>query len=163
MKNKMTKVAISAVIIIALLLGINQFGGSIDGTTVAWANIAQRVLKSKAFIYHATVTTTDIVMAEDQATDVLEIEMNMIFSEEYGTKIEVVTTVNEKNSIVLTYVLPAENRAVTIMPDLKQYMTVEFSDDLAKKCTKRLGEKRPTQYVSADHGLRTYRIRAKEH
>jgi hypothetical protein len=36
MKNKMTKLAVAAVIIVAVLIGINHFGGSIDGTSVAW-------------------------------------------------------------------------------------------------------------------------------
>ena len=39
MKSKMTKFATAAVIIIAVLIGINQFGGSIDGASVARALI----------------------------------------------------------------------------------------------------------------------------
>jgi len=37
MQSKMTKFAAAAVIIIGVLIGINQFGGSIDGTTTAYA------------------------------------------------------------------------------------------------------------------------------
>ncbi len=36
-KSKATKFAAAAVIIIAVLIGINQFGGSIDGTSVVLA------------------------------------------------------------------------------------------------------------------------------
>lgn len=36
MHSKMTKLAVAAVIIIAALIGINQFGGSIDIASVAW-------------------------------------------------------------------------------------------------------------------------------
>ncbi len=43
MKSKITKLAVAAVIIIAVLIGINQFGGSIDGTTVAWAEVLHRL------------------------------------------------------------------------------------------------------------------------
>lgn len=39
MKSKITKLATAAVIVIAVLIGINQFGGSIDGSSVAWADI----------------------------------------------------------------------------------------------------------------------------
>ena len=42
MKTKITKVAAAAVIIIAVMIGINHFGGSIDGATVAWADIVER-------------------------------------------------------------------------------------------------------------------------
>jgi hypothetical protein len=43
MKSKITKLATAAGIIIAVLIGIHHFGGSIDGTSVAWAQIVQRV------------------------------------------------------------------------------------------------------------------------
>ncbi len=43
MNSKITKFAAAAVIIIAILIGINQFGGSIDGTTVAWAEVVEKI------------------------------------------------------------------------------------------------------------------------
>jgi len=43
MKNRITKLATAAVIIIAVLLGVNYIGGSPDGTSVAWANITRRL------------------------------------------------------------------------------------------------------------------------
>ena len=39
MKNKKTQLAIAAVIIIAAITGINQFGGSVDITSVAFADV----------------------------------------------------------------------------------------------------------------------------
>jgi len=46
MKSKITKLAAAAVIIITVLIGISQFGGSIDGSSVAWAELVQRVEQS---------------------------------------------------------------------------------------------------------------------
>lgn len=43
MKSKITKIAAAAVIIIAVLIGINQFGGSIDGASVAWAQVVEQL------------------------------------------------------------------------------------------------------------------------
>ncbi len=43
MKSRITKLAAAAVIIIAVILGINYFGGSPDGASVAWANITRRL------------------------------------------------------------------------------------------------------------------------
>ena len=43
MKSKMTKLAAAAVIIIGVLIGMNQFGGSIDGSSVAWANVGEHI------------------------------------------------------------------------------------------------------------------------
>jgi len=46
MKNKITKLAAAAVIIFAVFVGMNYFGGSIDGASVAWADVVQRVEQS---------------------------------------------------------------------------------------------------------------------
>ena len=46
MKSRMTKLAAAAVIIIAALIGIYELGGSIDGSSVAWAELVQRVEQS---------------------------------------------------------------------------------------------------------------------
>ena len=43
MKNRITKLAAAAVIIFAVLIGMNQFGGSIDGATVAWAQVVEQI------------------------------------------------------------------------------------------------------------------------
>ena len=50
MKNKITKLATAAVIIIAVLIGINHFGGSIDGASVAWADIVKPILNARTVI-----------------------------------------------------------------------------------------------------------------
>ena len=47
MKSKMTKFAVAAVIIIAISIGINQFGGSIDGASVAWANAMEHFVTAQ--------------------------------------------------------------------------------------------------------------------
>ncbi|MHC4123636.1 MAG: hypothetical protein ACYSSI_08705 [Planctomycetota bacterium] len=46
MNSKITKLVTAAVIIIAVILGLNIIGGSIDGASVAWAEIVQRVEQS---------------------------------------------------------------------------------------------------------------------
>ncbi|MHC4266434.1 MAG: hypothetical protein ACYSUK_10950 [Planctomycetota bacterium] len=43
MKSKITKLAAAAVIIIAVLIGIKQFGGTIDGTSVAWGEVVEQI------------------------------------------------------------------------------------------------------------------------
>ncbi|MHC4215798.1 MAG: hypothetical protein ACYSWP_20815 [Planctomycetota bacterium] len=54
MKSKMTKLAAAAVIIVAVVIGIDQLG-SIDGASVAWGQVAQRVEKIPTVTYHRTV------------------------------------------------------------------------------------------------------------
>ncbi len=43
MKSQITKLAAAAVIIIAVLIGVNYLGGSMDGTTVAWAQVVEQI------------------------------------------------------------------------------------------------------------------------
>ncbi|MHC5076254.1 MAG: hypothetical protein ACYTFM_07485, partial [Planctomycetota bacterium] len=43
MKSKITKLTAAAVIIIAVLIGIKQFSGSIDGTSVAWGEVVEQI------------------------------------------------------------------------------------------------------------------------
>ncbi len=43
MQSKITKIAAAAVIIIAAIIGIYQFGGSIDGASVAWADVVEQI------------------------------------------------------------------------------------------------------------------------
>lgn len=41
--NRFTKLTAAAVILIAVLIGIHHFGGSIDGTSVAWADVVRQI------------------------------------------------------------------------------------------------------------------------
>jgi hypothetical protein len=50
MKTRITKLAAAAVIIIAVLIGINQFGGSIDGASVAFAKV-QETMKTVPWMH----------------------------------------------------------------------------------------------------------------
>ena len=68
MKSKITKFAAAAVVVIAVLIGINHFGGSIDGTTVAWASIAEK-FKSVPFL------KATIYMKEDALDRPVQIEI----------------------------------------------------------------------------------------
>lgn len=43
MKNRITKLAVAAIIIIAALIGINHLGGSIDMASVAWADVVENM------------------------------------------------------------------------------------------------------------------------
>ena len=46
MKTRISKIAVAAVIVIGVLIGVNYFGVSIDGTSVVWAEVVKRVERS---------------------------------------------------------------------------------------------------------------------
>ena len=54
MKARITKLAAAAVIIIAVLIGINQFGSSIDGASVAFGDVLQQIYKARTVTYKET-------------------------------------------------------------------------------------------------------------
>jgi len=67
-KNKMTKFAAAAVIILAALIGINQFVGSIGLTSVAWADVVEK-FRSMTF-YNAV-----LYIKENAASEPKQIEL----------------------------------------------------------------------------------------
>ena len=43
MKSRITKLAVAAVVIIGIVFGVNYFGGSIDGASVAFADVIEKL------------------------------------------------------------------------------------------------------------------------
>jgi len=58
MRSRITKIAAAAVIIIVLMVGINEFGGSGNGAGVAWGDVLENIHNSK--------TLTFLIRAEEQ-------------------------------------------------------------------------------------------------
>jgi len=54
MKSPITKLAAAAVIVIAVLAGIHQFGGSLDGASVAFADVLEQIYKARTVTYKQT-------------------------------------------------------------------------------------------------------------
>lgn len=58
MKNRMTKLATAAVVIIAALLTIQHFTGSVDGTSIAWAKVAEKIMEAHSAVFKVQVGDT---------------------------------------------------------------------------------------------------------
>lgn len=50
MRSRITKIAAAAAIIIAVFIGINHFGGSIDSSSIAWADVVKPILNAQTVI-----------------------------------------------------------------------------------------------------------------
>ena len=59
MKSSITKIAASAVIIIAVMLGINYIGGSPDGASVAWADVLENIEAARTVMYIREFESSD--------------------------------------------------------------------------------------------------------
>jgi len=60
MKSRMIKIAAAVVIIIAVMIGINQFGGSVDGTSVAFGEVLRHIQNSSYTFDLATVAEGEV-------------------------------------------------------------------------------------------------------
>lgn len=86
MKNRISKFAAAAVIILAVLIGINQFGGSIDGTSVAWAKVTNAMKQVENMHMVSWVTTID---GEKTKEDEYWFKKPYLVREESGSRISI--------------------------------------------------------------------------
>jgi outer membrane lipoprotein-sorting protein len=117
MKNRIIKLAAAAVIIIAIILGIHYFGGSIDGATVAWADVAKKVEQIQTFIYRTRQTETSGPQ-KGGFEFVTEQESISYNSSEYGNREEFY---DGEEIRTRSYSLRKEKEFIGICPLLKTY------------------------------------------
>lgn len=60
MNSRITKAAVAATILIAVLLGLHYLGSSVDGTTIAWADVLKNVEAAKTLMYTREFEKGDI-------------------------------------------------------------------------------------------------------
>lgn len=77
MKNRIAKFTVAAVIIIGMLVGIYQFGGSIDLATPAFADIVQSLLTVESGTFKMTIDVIssglDWIKCEDKPVQTIEV------------------------------------------------------------------------------------------
>ena len=115
MKNRITKLATAAVIVIAGLVCMHQFGGSIDGTTIAWARVIETIENAHVLTCREILT----LMCEGKELPFLGTSEVMKYaSSEYGVRCDM-----RKDGQILqhNYLLLKENECVNVTPMLKQY------------------------------------------
>jgi outer membrane lipoprotein-sorting protein len=55
MKSNITKLAAAAVVIVVVLIGIHYSGGSIDGASVAWADVVRPILTARTVVFNVVM------------------------------------------------------------------------------------------------------------
>ena len=126
MNNKMTRLAVAAVIIIAVLASINHFGGSIDGTTTAWASLAQRIMKIDTFTYRTAVTVTMANLPDTQEGRSTEMEMLTYNSLDHGVRMD---TYLKDKLMSTTYMDPQTKAILTVIHEQKKYIKIKMNDE----------------------------------
>ena len=148
MKNRITKL-VAAVVFIGLLVTAVYFAGSLGGSSVVWADVVQRVEQVQAFTYRMHMSMSGSMMPDVPAID-QEMETIVTISAEYGMKMA--TSVPGQGSQEI-YVLAAENAVITIMPEMKKHMRMEFNDEMAADLRKQTNDPRffLGQFTQFDH------------
>ena len=118
MKSRITKFATAAVIIIAVLVGINQFGGSVDIAGVAWGAMVEKIESVENVVFHLTANVKMQGLPQGQTPKTTSIGY---YSSEHGSRVE--SYIDDKLSFTM-YLNPKENIFVSVMPDQKKFMKV---------------------------------------
>jgi outer membrane lipoprotein-sorting protein len=137
MKSQITKLAAAAVIILAVIFGIRIF---IGGTSIALADVLQKVEQVQAFMYKIKTKTTGMPGGP------VETIATVLISNEYGGKMDtdtntVVNGVSQKTRQIM-YMPSQENKWYMIMPEQKQYMTMEFDETIGERMKKQSNDPR---------------------
>lgn len=146
MKSKIFQISAAAIVIIAVFFGINQFGGSIDGTSVALGDVLERIEQVQAFMYKMKMTMTG-VMAPGMPSSQTEIVGAITIANRFGMKMEMETDVNssvagQEKIVQQMYILPDKKLVIMLMPEQKQYMRMEFDDDMLSRMKKQNNDPR---------------------
>jgi outer membrane lipoprotein-sorting protein len=123
MKSKITKAAAAAVIIGAVILGLNITSGP-DIAGVTWAEVIEKVEQISALTYDMT---SEISYPENKK---LSIQSENYVAGDYGTK-----SILYMNGevFVVTYLLPRKKLAYHIRPKDKTYRRMDMSDEQAAR------------------------------
>jgi hypothetical protein len=122
MRNPIFKIAVAAVIIIAVLLGVHYSGGSVDVAGVAWGGVLDKVEQIPTIIFDMTV---EYAISENEKRVLFS--KNYIASD-YGTRSDIFY---EGQLTGFKYMLPIEKVAYQIDLDRKEYVSIELSDEQA--------------------------------
>ena len=123
MKSKITKLAAAAVIIGAVILGLNITGGP-DIASVTWAEVIEKVEQIPALSFDMT---TEISYTENEK---LTLQSENCVAGDYGTKSSIYTN---GELFVIKYRLPKKKVAYQIRPKDKTYFRFDLSDEQAAK------------------------------
>ena len=131
MKSRMTKLAAAAVIFVAVLAGLPHLGSK-EG--VVLADVLAKIEQVRAFMYKMNMRMT-VSMGENMPAIDQDMEMTMTISRDFGIKTETIAVDGNtgQKSTHTAYIIPHEGIAVTLMPDKKKYMQMEFDDDWLAK------------------------------
>jgi outer membrane lipoprotein-sorting protein len=141
MRRKILGISLAAaVIIVAFCICISFLGGT---SGVVLANVLEKVEQVQAFMYKMKINMTGN-MQPGMSAGATDMAGTILISNEYGVKMDIqmdMKGIGQKMNEQM-YILPAEKKIYMVMPDQKQYMQMEFSEDLLAKMKKQSNDPR---------------------
>ncbi len=136
MKNRITKLAAAAVIIIAILAGLPLINNG--GSGIALAQVLEKVQQTRAYMYTMEMKITGKLMPGVETT------ILATHSDDYGVKWYWDSTDPNtgKTMTQQIYLLPEKKMAITIIPEKKQYIRTPFDDELLARMKKQNNDPR---------------------
>jgi len=140
MKGKTARLAAAAVILIGVLVLTSVFVGT--NKSVALAGVLEKVEQARAYMYKMDMTMTGSMMPGGKH----EIQGTIIISDEYGMKWEMDTPDPKTGEKATTemYILPGKKVAISLMPEQKKYLRVEFDNDWLARVKREKNDPRET-------------------
>ena len=136
MRSRLPKLAAAAVIVIAVLIGLNYFGDN----SVAWATLVEHVEQIKTVAYQMDMKMKGMLgMPEDKSID---IDMQAKLAYDEGFVIDSNTHADGENIRTKTYVVFAEDAIVSVIPQKKAYLKMKLTGELLEKLKKDNGDPR---------------------
>lgn len=131
MKNPLSKLAVAAALVVAGIAAAFMWSGT--QSSVALADVLTRMQEVRAYVFRSTSTITGMKVGD--TTIDTESRSTVTTSEEYGTKI-VIDTVQPNGVGNMTqemYMSPQKGTALTIMPQEKKYMRMEYDESMVER------------------------------
>jgi len=119
MKNSYVKLAVAAVIIFAVVLGLTEFLGTGGKSGVVWAKVLQNAEQAPMVTFDMTA---EITYAPDKK---LVLPSKNYVAGEYGTRSDVLF---DGKLTMIQYRLPGKKVAYKIRVDKKQYWRIDLSE-----------------------------------
>ncbi len=143
MKSPITKLAVAAVIIIAVILGLFEFIGNESSSSVVWAKVAEQVQASPGFTCRSIVILTNTAGGNSSQMD-----MRMYGSPTYGIRVD---TYIDGKVFISDYGNRADNTNITITHPSKTYTRKPLLEEDIANLEQMSPSKLVQQYLSTDY------------
>jgi len=120
MRNRQIQLIAAAVIVVVALVGLHRLGAPLDGTSIVWGDVLEKLENVPAITYKMKMTIT---YPKEQV--VLD-ESDIYLAGDQGTRID---TYRAGELFMVKYSLPAQKLLYIVHPQLKRYMQRTLSDE----------------------------------